>query len=277
MGVGDASDDDECLRHHRCWEDRRSVLIPGLLGLSPDVVVFQEAVRTDIHDQVRDVLGDEYHIYHQAGRSDDGVGASAAGRWPFEVVGEIDLHVEAGGDPTGWIGSLVVLRIAVPEPIGPVLLAHHKPTWQSDMERVRELQALLSARTIEQLLGGADHHVVLAGDFDATPDAASVRLWTGKQSLDGTSVYYQDAWDAMHPGDPGHTFTPRNGIVSDVWRPRSGRRIDYILVRGGAMGGTLDIAACELAFSEPAGGIWASDHFGVVADLAPRPPSADPP
>jgi hypothetical protein len=31
---------------------------------------------------------------------------------------------------------------------------------------------------------------------------------------------------------------------------------------------TLDIAACTLAFDEPIEGVWASDHFGVVADLA---------
>jgi hypothetical protein len=33
-----------------------------------------------------------------------------------------------------------------------------------------------------------DPHVVLLGDFDAAPGAASVRFWTGRQSLAGTSV-----------------------------------------------------------------------------------------
>jgi hypothetical protein len=32
-------------------------------------------------------------------------------------------------------------------------------------------------------------------------------------------------------------------------------------------GPTLDIRAWELAFDEPVDGVWASDHFGVVADL----------
>ena len=46
-----------------------------------------------------------------------------------------------------------------------------------------------------------------------------------------------------------------------------GRRIDYVLVRCGIHGPTLDVARCELAFDEPVGGVWASDHLGVVADL----------
>jgi endonuclease/exonuclease/phosphatase family metal-dependent hydrolase len=262
--------------HHRGWADRRSVLIAGLGDLLPDVVTFQEAIRTRGYDQVTEVLGPGYHVFHQAGRSDDGVGASIASRWPIEVVREADLPAP-GGDPTGWIGSLAVARIDVPEPIGPVLLAHHKPTWHSNMEHVRELQAVASARHIEAVLDGTDHHVILAGDLDATPDAASVRFWTGRQSLDGMSVYYQDAWAAIHPGEPGHTFTPRNGLVSGVWAPRPGRRIDYIFVRCGTKGAMLDITACERVFSAPVAGIWASDHFGVMADLTPRAPTTDPP
>jgi len=44
-------------------------------------------------------------------------------------------------------------------------------------------------------------------------------------------------------------------------------------VRCGDHGGlTLAIDRCELTFAEPADGIWASDHFGVVADLSVPPP-----
>jgi endonuclease/exonuclease/phosphatase family metal-dependent hydrolase len=46
------------------------------------------------------------------------------------------------------------------------------------------------------------------------------------------------------------------------------RRIDYVLVRLGAHGGhALDVAACKRIFDEPVNGVWASDHFGLVADL----------
>lgn len=113
-------------------------------------------------------------------------------------------------------------------------------------------------------------HIVLAGDFDADPNAASVRFWSGRQSLGGISVCYRDAWESTHPGEPGHTFTSRNPLMSSWDWPF--QRIDYIFVRCGKHGGpTLAISACSRIFDEPADGVWASDHFGVVADLAVPP------
>jgi hypothetical protein len=53
------------------------------------------------------------------------------------------------------------------------------------------------------------------------------------------------------------------------------RRIAYILVRCGDAGPTLRIVACRLAFDAPCSGVWASDHIGVVADLAAPAGEAD--
>jgi hypothetical protein len=47
-----------------------------------------------------------------------------------------------------------------------------------------------------------------------------------------------------------------------------GRRIHYVLVRSAIHGPTLRVADCFRAFDRPVGEVWASDHFGVVADLA---------
>ena len=245
------------------------MLAAGLAQLDPDVVTFQEAIKTDGYDQVVELLGPGYQLFHQRGRSEDGVGASIASRWRLDVIREADLQLRDDLYASGWIGSLAVVQVAAPEPIGPVLVVHHKPTWQSGVELERERQAVASARIVEEILDGTDRHVVLAGDFDATPDSASIRFWRGRQSLDGMSVYYQDAWEAVHGDEPGHTFTPDNGLRSDAWRPRPGRRIDYVMVRCGDHGATLDVTDCELAFARPVGGVWASDHFGVVADLEP--------
>lgn len=93
-----------------------------------------------------------------------------------------------------------------------------------------------------------------------------MRFLTGRQSLNGISVCYRDAWESTHPGDAGETFTPRNPLVADWDFPF--RRLDYVLVRCGEHGGpTLQVRSCERIFDEPVGGVWASDHFGVVADL----------
>jgi endonuclease/exonuclease/phosphatase family metal-dependent hydrolase len=46
-----------------------------------------------------------------------------------------------------------------------------------------------------------------------------------------------------------------------------GRRTDHILTRSGPHGPLLDVADCRLVFDQPVDGVWASDHFGVLADL----------
>jgi hypothetical protein len=87
-------------------------------------------------------------------------------------------------------------------------------------------------------------------------------------------VCYRDAWESTHPGESGHTFTPRNPLVAGGEMPLElARRIDYVMVRCEDHGPTLDVSSCERIFDEPVGGVWASDHFGVVADLSAQTPS----
>jgi hypothetical protein len=85
------------------------------------------------------------------------------------------------------------------------LFVNHLPNWQLTFEHERELQTVVVARTIEEIAIAHDGlRVVLAGDLDATPEAA---------------------WGSTHPGEAGHTFTAEN------WELRLGRRIDHVMVR----------------------------------------------
>jgi endonuclease/exonuclease/phosphatase family metal-dependent hydrolase len=122
-----------------------------------------------------------------------------------------------------------------------------------------------------------ERHVVIASDFNASPEAASVRFWRGLQSLDSTSVCYRDAWESTHPGEPGHTYTPCNPLVAGGEMPLElGRRIDYVMVRCGDHDPTLRVSSCERIFDEPVDGVWATDHFGVVADLFTQTSGGEP-
>jgi endonuclease/exonuclease/phosphatase family metal-dependent hydrolase len=247
------------------WDKRRALLIHGFRALSPDLAAFQEAVRTDQYDQVADLLGPEYHVVHQTETEPDGAGIAVASRWPVGEVREVDLHVTPRTRDFPCAALVVEVEVAQTR----LLFVNHKPHWRSAYEREREMQALATARFVEELAGGPDAHVVVAGDFDATPEAASIRFWSGRQSLDGTSVCYRDAWETRHPADPGFTFIPgHNPLVSGNWPMDMARRIDYIFVRCGSHGPTLAVSGCRRIFDQPVGGVWASDHCGVVADLA---------
>jgi endonuclease/exonuclease/phosphatase family metal-dependent hydrolase len=130
------------------------------------------------------------------------------------------------------------------------------------------LQAILCARFIEDLIEKNHRQVILVGDFDADPEATSIRFWAGRQSLQGLSICYRDAWESVHPKEPGHTFTPQNPLVKDQiikggqpFRDWPFRRIDYIFVRYGAHGSeALDIQCCDRIFDKPVNGVQTSDH-----------------
>jgi endonuclease/exonuclease/phosphatase family metal-dependent hydrolase len=254
---------------------RHEVVRDGLARLSADVLALQEVTRTARFDQVADLVGDRYSVVDHPGASDDGVGACLAVRWPVVSVDVLDLTRVPGGNAVPW-SATVAVEVAAPEPWGPLLLVHHKPTFELDREAVRERQSVAAARFVEELVADRpDVPVVLLGDLDASQDAASVRFWTGRQSLEGTSVRYEDAWAARHGDDPGHTFTPANPLVRAGTMPSAaGRRIDYVMVRSGSHGPLLEVADCRLVLDQPVDGTWASDHFGVCADLRrpPRPP-----
>ncbi|MEV6845472.1 endonuclease/exonuclease/phosphatase family protein [Actinoplanes sp. NPDC051411] len=260
---------------HARWDRRRSVIQAGIARWRPDLIALQEVVRGVGGDQVLELLGEGYHVVHHSRRSSNGVGAAFASRWPVGAVSEVDLRVTGRVD-LPW-SAAVIGEIEVPSPVGSVLFVHHKPAWQVGYAAERELQAVACARAVEERLAGRAVHVILAGDFDDVPDSASIRFWTGKQSLHGSSVAYRDAWAAIHPDDPGHTFTPVNPLErAGEMSLELGRRIDYVMVRCGVHGPSLDVADCRLAFDEPVDGVWASDHFSVVAELAvpEHPPGA---
>ncbi|TDU83918.1 endonuclease/exonuclease/phosphatase family metal-dependent hydrolase [Kribbella voronezhensis] len=255
-------------RDHADGPRREKVLRAGIAALQPDVVALQEVTRSEHLDQARELLGPEYTIVDHPSQPPDPVGACLASRWPLGAVHSLDLHVtpQAGGLP--W-AAVVAVEVQAPDPLGAVLVVHYKPNWQLTSEYVRERQAVTAARWIEELVGvRADLPVVLLGDFDADAQAASIRFWTGRQSLDELSVRYEDAWESGHRDEPGHTFSPANPLVpAGEMKLERGRRIDYIMVRSGIHGPLLDVRDCRIVFDEPVDGVWVSDHFGLFAEL----------
>lgn len=257
------------------WAERRAVLIEGLRALQPDVVGFQESIQDETYDQVSDLLGPAFHIVHQKSRDPHGMGISIASRWPLAEVHELDLNVtpRCAGFPAGSL----VAEVRAPGPVGPFWFVNHFPHWQGSFERERELQAVVVAKFVEEQVQRTFRQVLLVGDLDADPDATSVRFLSGRQSLGDMSVCYRDAWASSHPGEPGDTFTPaspavRKQVVKGMlpFRDWPFRRIDYIFLRFGAHGGeALDIVGCDRIFARPVDGVWASDHVGLAADLAP--------
>jgi endonuclease/exonuclease/phosphatase family metal-dependent hydrolase len=248
------------------WERRSRVIRGALRALEADVVALQEV---NVRGGVEDLLGQDYCITPFSATSEDDTGAALATRAKHRVLEEIDQRTPQHGEDLPWCATLIV---ELESAVGPLVLAHHKPNWPFPLEVEREQQARRAALAVEEHAG--DRPAVVLGDFDATPESASMLFWRGRRSIDGVSVCYQDAWETARPADPGLTFTAENPLVraGEVATAVS-RRIDYVLVRAGRHGPLLQVLHCDRFLDEPVDGVWASDHYGVIADLsAPEHP-----
>lgn len=128
-------------------------------------------------------------------------------------------------------------------------------------DQVQAIEGSLASRP-------SDRPQVLMGDFNARPESDEIRWLRGQVTLGGRRTYFQDAWERVHPGERGWTWARANPNTERLAFLEPDRRIDYIFVtpmRGDGRGTVHD---CRIVFEQPAAdGVFASDHFGLFADI----------
>lgn len=259
------------------YDIRMKLLRKQVEELNPDVIGFQEAGWKPGEDhQVKQLLqGLDYHLDHEA----DGANArerrvldvAVASRWP--VKRKALRHFPGSG-------KALAVEISAPLPVGRLMFISTFGTarWQFDRELNRERDAVALDTFVREIADPKGFPPIIAGDFDGTPDSASIRYLTGRQSLEGRSTHYYDAWEAAGHRDGGYTWTTKNDYTRKtterVWKlSNHHRRIDYVFVgsphhyRGYAR-----VVSAKVVLNKPSGQNWPSDHFGVLAEIAVRPP-----
>jgi endonuclease/exonuclease/phosphatase family metal-dependent hydrolase len=107
---------------------------------------------------------------------------------------------------------------------------------------------------------------ILAGDFNAEPDATEIRFLRGLHALSGVSTYLADCFALAGEG-PGVTFdSRRNPFAAPTREPP--RRIDYVFVRGPDERGRGEPLSARVVLDEVEDGICATDHYGVLAEVS---------
>jgi endonuclease/exonuclease/phosphatase family metal-dependent hydrolase len=254
---------------------RIDLLNSEIRRIAPDLVAFEEVIQTPGRNQLKELLQDtglygthQVDVMASAPAWVDKYGGSAvATRWPHRVVEVIDPRLPDAMDvPWATMAALV----PIPDE-GELLFISASTSWRLEAESARERQAVALADLDARHRGPLP--TIIAGDFNATPDAASIRYLTGQQSIGGRSAHYHDAWDVAGTG-PGFTWNidnpnARSEMNAIVRQPNHRRRIDYVFVGSwyAHPGAHCYINSAELAFDQPIGGIWASDHYGVLVDL----------
>jgi len=263
-----------------CWNvsepmlSRMAIVRRGLESLDVDIVGFQEmVVRCDGLDQgamVVDgsgyfrVFGPAFRWNHDGAmlaHDDEGsaFGNLIASRWPIRGSVLRRLPGTEGGEPRTALGAL----IETPHGVVPVVTTHLD--WEFRHGWVRERQVRAVDELARELAAEAELPPILLGDFNAHPDSTEMRFLRGLASIDGCSTYFQDAWEIAGGGGPGYTWDNRNRFAAYAYEPD--RRIDYVLVGPPDAHGRGLVQAARLVFDRPEDDVFASDHFGLVAEL----------
>jgi endonuclease/exonuclease/phosphatase family metal-dependent hydrolase len=249
--------------------ERMTLVTQGLATLAPDVVALQEV--REVPDKLRnqaETLAQAAgfrHVYAPAtpfGGGHEGLAIlaraeileHAAVELPHATAEErrilLSVRVRHGGAGSVWVHTTHLNY----------RLAHGKQRE----DQVQAIAAAIAERASEV-------PQVLMGDFNARPESDEIRFLRGLVTLGGRRTYFQDAWERLHPGEPGWTWARSNPYTAKLAFLEPDRRIDYIFVTPMRGNGRGTIHACDMVLREPQGKVHASDHYGLLAAVQIEP------
>jgi endonuclease/exonuclease/phosphatase family metal-dependent hydrolase len=138
------------------------------------------------------------------------------------------------------------------------VLADAHFTFANAHLEIQSLQLIQTAQATELLSGIASvpDPVLLLGDFNSEP---------GMNSYPQLTTPFYDAWDDAGGGAPGFTCCQAPNLMNP--ESTAGGRIDLVLYRGRFRVNGMTVTGTDPATGRTPGGLWASDHFGVLAHV----------
>jgi len=252
--------------------ERHQRIIEAVRVADPDIACLQE-VRADGQVDVGAELAADRSL-HLARSEDLGVGwwqhrlpdptatvaNAVVSRWPITRSVTVELPVDGVGEGRS------ALLVGIDAPTGPVLVVTTQLTSAPHRSADRCAQVRLLARAVARHRRPGEL-VVVAGDLNAEPDSDEVRLLCGHKTAPAVDGFVLlDAWRFADRHDPGFTWDRRNPYVAATGEPDA--RIDYVLLAPHHDLGIPRVASITTMGEAAPGERWASDHLGVLVDLA---------
>jgi endonuclease/exonuclease/phosphatase family metal-dependent hydrolase len=232
------------------WTDRLALIRGELRQLAPEVVALQEVIRDRDGCQAHEIAaGLDCTVAYAPAAFRQGNALLSA-----HPVLEQQVLALPGAD-RAEPRALLCVRLDTPQGELPVFVTHL--AWKANESALRLEQVRFIAERVAEFAPPGGLPPVLAGDFNAGPDTPEIAHLTDSG--------WTDAWTCGGDGTAGFTFDRRNDYAREWNEPD--QRLDYLFVRDAAGSGGPSPKNTRLAFTTPVGGVWPSDHFGVVTDL----------
>ena len=250
------------------WRARRDEILAWIAHLDPDVLCLQEVVNLDDGRNQAAWLAERAER-HWIGAPGLDLGNGA---WFGNAVlsrRPIDAHAITALPALDQDDEARVLLHARTDGLD-VFCTHLN--WQYHHGYIRESQVLKAVETIErQADATSELPPILCGDFNANPDSNEIRFLCGLATLQERSAFFQEAWRVAGGAGPGYTWDNRNSFAALDREPDG--RIDYIFVGWRRENGAGRVESARVVCDRSLTGTFASDHFGLMADIARPPPS----
>jgi endonuclease/exonuclease/phosphatase family metal-dependent hydrolase len=245
------------------WEARADAIAETLVQLHPDLVCLQEVWQEGELNQAS-LLAKQLGMSHVFARDrvEAGIdqGVALLCRWPLSEVESRCLPV-----PPRVKHPNVALRAVVEGPRGPVLAVTTHLTPYPTLREYRQQQVRALVEFIAER-GRRPTICILAGDFNAAPDADEIRLLTGRRAPPVPGWVFLDAWETAGDGSPGYTVAKCNPNAAPLLLPDL--RWDYIFASWpSGRGGFGHPVRTEVVGTEERNGLVPSDHYAVLAEL----------
>jgi endonuclease/exonuclease/phosphatase family metal-dependent hydrolase len=257
------------------WEKRLELIREGLATLEPDLIGLQEVLSMPGQQSQADHIaaGMNYRV-HEAPAWELGGGVhfgnAILSRYDLIETNTFRLPGE-GCEPR----CLAFARVDTPCGAVPFFTTHLAWRPHEGPTRIEQITSIVAH--LEALTTIDEFPPILCGDFNADSDSDEMRMLRGLTPFPHRSergVYFADVWSylaADQPMGPGYTYSRSNPYA--LRSREQSRRIDYVLVRGPDRALRGEPLFARVVFDEERGGVFASDHYGVYAEIqaAPRP------
>ena len=245
------------------WKERLPLIRACIESLDPDLIALQEVLVGDAIDQ-RALLFAGTPYGYEFGRSQDfwldpslAFGNLVASRWPLAQTEVVALPQRER------VGGCVAVVTNVQSPFGlvPFVSTHLTYPPYDGYMREQQAKAILDLVRSRRVSGGFP--AIVCGDFNARPESAEVRFMKGMQSIEGSSTYFVDAFEAAGAGE-GTTMSRDNPYAD----PPLELRIDYIFIGRHRPDGSGRVESCRVVANQSVDGVYPSDHYGVFATFS---------
>jgi endonuclease/exonuclease/phosphatase family metal-dependent hydrolase len=232
------------------WRERWDIIFEGLKKYQPEVAAFQEVFNPGWARQVQKKSGYPFLVFAR-----EPSGLMFLSKYPVRKWECLTLKTQSATEEYKRYALFAELDI---EGIPAAVFNTHL-SWKLDEGHVRENQVGEFLGFIKKKSG--DTWCAAMGDFNSVPQSPEVL----KVKVEGG---FRDAFGELHPQRPGNTWDNRNPYAagSSVFMPE--RRIDFIFWKPAAKRAeSFNLRTADMVYTEPVDGIFASDHFGVLAEF----------